>query len=98
MFVGTFDHTLDNKGRLTIPSRFRETLAGGLVVTRGFDPGSLQMLSRAEWDILAEKVEKFEDPDFWGDYNIIQPEQPIERTIERLSRKLQRRLEEQEEE
>jgi MraZ protein len=56
MFVGEFDHTLDNKGRLTIPSKFREELAGGLVVTRGFDKGSLLVYPRAEWDVLAEKI------------------------------------------
>lgn len=56
MFAGTFDHTLDNKGRLTIPSKFREELAGGLVITRGFDDGSLLVYPRAEWDVLAEKI------------------------------------------
>lgn len=56
MFLGEFDHTLDNKGRLTIPAKFREELESGLVVTRGLDKGSLWILPQAEWDILAEKV------------------------------------------
>jgi len=56
MFVGEFEHTLDNKGRLTIPSKFREELAGGLVVTRGFEKGSLLVYPRAEWEVLAEKI------------------------------------------
>jgi hypothetical protein len=41
-------------------------------------------------DIFAEEVNDFEDPDFWGDYNIIQPEEDIQTAIQRLERKLKR--------
>lgn len=37
MFLGEYSHTLDDKGRLTIPARLREGLEGGLVITRGDD-------------------------------------------------------------
>jgi MraZ protein len=37
MFMGEFTHTLDDKGRLTIPAKFREELEAGAVVTRGFE-------------------------------------------------------------
>lgn len=37
MFVGTHLHKLDDKGRLTLPAKFREQLAGGMLVTRGQD-------------------------------------------------------------
>ena len=37
MFLGEYTHTIDDKGRLTIPAKFRGALATGLVVTRGFD-------------------------------------------------------------
>ncbi|MFC2115638.1 carboxypeptidase-like regulatory domain-containing protein [Bacteroidota bacterium] len=42
-------------------------------------------------DIFIEKVGDFEDPDFWGEYNIIQPEESIMLAIERIGRKLKRR-------
>lgn len=41
-------------------------------------------------DIFADQVSDFEDPDFWGDYNIIQPEESIQLAIERLERRLRR--------
>lgn len=37
MLVGTFTHNLDDKGRLTLPAKFREELAPGVVVTYGLD-------------------------------------------------------------
>jgi len=55
MFLGNYEHTIDDKGRLTIPSKFREDLEGGVVVTRGLD-GCLWAFSRSEWEILAEKI------------------------------------------
>lgn len=39
-------------------------------------------------DVIAEKVEYFQNPDFWGDYNVIEPDQEISKAIKRLSDKL----------
>lgn len=39
-------------------------------------------------DVFSEKVSDFTDPEFWGDYNVIEPDQSIESAIRRLSRKL----------
>jgi len=55
MFLGEFVHTIDDKGRLTIPARFRAELATGLVVTRGLDR-CLAIYPMAEWEQLAERV------------------------------------------
>jgi hypothetical protein len=39
-------------------------------------------------DVFTEEVSAFADPDFWGDYNVIEPDQSIESAIRKLSRKL----------
>jgi MraZ protein len=55
MFLGEFSHNLDDKGRLTIPAKFRDELAGGLVVTRGIDR-CLSVFPRQVWDDLARRI------------------------------------------
>ncbi len=55
MFLGEFSHTLDDKGRLTIPAKFRDELAGGLVVTRGIDR-CLSVFPHQGWQNLAERI------------------------------------------
>jgi MraZ protein len=49
MFLGEYEHTLDDKNRLTLPAKFREAFAGGAVVTRGMD-GCLSVYSKDEWE------------------------------------------------
>ena len=44
-------------------------------------------------DVIAERVEYFMDPNFWGEYNVIEPDQQITDAIKRLSGKLRRRSE-----
>ena len=39
-------------------------------------------------DVFSEKVSSFTDPEFWGDYNVIEPDQSIESAIRKLNRKL----------
>jgi MraZ protein len=55
MFLGEYTHTIDDKGRLTIPARFRGALAAGLVVTRGFDQ-NLMIFPLDEWQDMAERI------------------------------------------
>lgn len=55
MFLGEYTHTVDEKGRVTIPSRFRAAMAQGVVVTRGFD-GCLTVYPMEEWEALARRV------------------------------------------
>ncbi len=57
MFLGEFIHSIDSKGRLAIPAKFRKTLALGAVVTRGLD-NCLFLYPKDEWDKLAERLSK----------------------------------------
>lgn len=55
MFLGEFEHTLDEKGRVAIPARFREGLGRGFVLTRGFDL-CLQAFPFPIWEQLSARV------------------------------------------
>ena len=53
MLLGEFEHTIDEKNRLTLPAKFRQALSGGLVITRGMD-GCLYCYPEAGWQRLVE--------------------------------------------
>ena len=55
MFMGEYQHTVDAKGRLIIPAKFRNDLDGGFVVTRGLDK-CLFAYTMDEWKRLEEKL------------------------------------------
>ncbi len=55
MFLGQFSYKLDSKGRLTIPSRYREELPTEIVVTRGMDR-CLAVYPIDGWKVMSEKV------------------------------------------
>ena len=55
MFLGEFEHTIDDKGRITIPAKFRERLAAGLIVTTGID-SCLWLYPLEEWKALATEI------------------------------------------
>ncbi len=55
MFMGEYNHTIDAKGRLIVPSKFRETLGDTFVVTKGLD-GCLFVYDNEEWSIFEEKL------------------------------------------
>ncbi|MBA2361897.1 MAG: division/cell wall cluster transcriptional repressor MraZ [Actinobacteria bacterium] len=55
MLLGEYDHTIDDKNRLTLPARFRASLAEGVVVTRGMD-GCLYAYPRGDWHELQSRV------------------------------------------
>ncbi len=57
MFMGEFVHSIDGKGRLIIPSKFRESLGESFVVTRGLDH-CLFAYPLREWQILEEKLKQ----------------------------------------
>ena len=55
MFIGEYSHTIDDKGRVAVPAKFREKLKSGAVVTRGLD-NCLFLYSKDEWEKLAEQI------------------------------------------
>lgn len=57
MFMGEYRHAIDEKGRLIIPSKFREVLGEVFVITRGMD-GCLFGYPENEWAVLQEKLQK----------------------------------------
>lgn len=55
MFIGQYEHSLEAKGRLSIPKKFRSQLAGGAVLSQGLD-GCLFLYPKSGWDQLIHKL------------------------------------------
>ena len=55
MFLGEHEHTLDEKGRLTLPAKLRDSFPDGLVLTRGMD-GCVYAYAKADWADLAARL------------------------------------------
>jgi MraZ protein len=55
MFIGEYHHSIDEKGRIQVPIKWRSRLAAGAVVTKGFD-GSLKGYPLEVWSQIAEKL------------------------------------------
>ncbi len=57
VFMGEYLHTVDNKGRLILPAKFREELGETFIATKGLD-NCLFVYTQSEWAILEEKLKK----------------------------------------
>lgn len=57
MFIGEYDHALDSKNRIIVPSKFREELGNKFILTKGLD-GCLYAYPLGEWEILEQKLKK----------------------------------------
>ncbi len=55
MFLGEYIHTIDDKGRLVVPAKFRNALAGGMVITKGVDR-CLVIYSLETWQAYRERI------------------------------------------
>ena len=55
MFLGQYHHSIDNKGRLTIPSKFRDSLKDGAYLMVGFD-NNLTLFPRATFENMAKQT------------------------------------------
>lgn len=56
MFIGEYHHSIDEKGRIIIPSKFREELGFNFIITKGLD-GCLFIYPKKEWDKIVAKLE-----------------------------------------
>ena len=61
MFIGTYEHTIDEKSRLTLPARFRDALGDGVVLARGLD-GNVAVYPRETWRVTVEDRLSVLDP------------------------------------
>ena len=61
MFIGEYNHTIDSKGRLIVPSKFREALGDEFVVTKGLD-GCLFVYPMEEWTAFTDKLKELPLP------------------------------------
>jgi MraZ protein len=61
MLLGEYEHTIDDKNRLTLPAKFRRAFVDGIVVTRGMD-GCLYAYTRADWEGLVSSRLSTLDP------------------------------------
>lgn len=57
MLLGEYQHSIDDKGRMAVPAKFRKTLSGGVVLTKGGE-GCLYLYPLDEWTKLAESISK----------------------------------------
>lgn len=57
MFLGEYKHSLDAKGRVSIPAKFRAELGHSAIVTKGLE-GCLFLYPKSEWQIMAEKLSR----------------------------------------
>jgi len=55
MLLGEFKHSIDEKGRVAVPAKFRHAFQGGAIITRGLDH-CLFIFSLSEWENLAKKI------------------------------------------
>lgn len=57
MLIGEYKHVVDSKGRIILPSKFREELGERFILTKGLD-NCLFGYSLKEWAVLEEKLKK----------------------------------------
>ncbi len=62
MFMGAYQHSLDEKGRLIIPAKFRDSLGDNFILNQGLD-NCLYIYPRSQWKVLEEKIKELPTAD-----------------------------------
>lgn len=57
VFLGEYRHSLDDKGRITVPSKFRDSFKDGVVVTKGFE-NCLFVFTKGDWLEFARQIQQ----------------------------------------
>ncbi|MEE0958304.1 MAG: division/cell wall cluster transcriptional repressor MraZ [Ruminococcus sp.] len=56
MFSGMSNHSIDSKGRIVLPAKFREELGESFYLARGFGNCCVQVLSKEQFDVISAKI------------------------------------------
>lgn len=64
MFMGEYQHSLDNKNRISVPAKFREKLGREFIMSKGLE-GCIYVFTTEQWEVLANKLKElpFTDKD-----------------------------------
>lgn len=64
MFMGEYQHSLDNKNRISVPAKFREKLGREFIMAKGLE-GCIYVFTTEQWEVLANKLKElpFTDKD-----------------------------------
>ncbi len=55
MLLGEYKHSVDEKGRIAVPAKFRSNISSGAIITRGLDH-CLFIFSLQEWEVMVKKI------------------------------------------
>lgn len=58
MFSGMSDHSIDSKGRIVLPAKFREELGESFYITKGFDNPCIQAMSKEQYDLINKRIQE----------------------------------------
>lgn len=58
MFSGMSDHSIDSKGRIVLPAKFREELGESFIITKGFNTPCIQAMSKEQYELTRKSIQE----------------------------------------